>query len=99
EGSGLKAGPIPPAHVKYVLPDDDPVLKEYFRHDIAEAKKLLDAAGYDYNQELQLKHSSRAGDQQISQILQAQLGRGGVKVKLVPEDLVRWFTQSLGTSN
>ncbi len=98
-GSGLKAGPIPPAHVKYVLPDDDPDLKEYFRHSIDDAKKLLDAAGYDYNQELELKHSSRAGDQQISQILQAQLGRGGVKVKLVPEDLVKWFTQSLGTSN
>ena len=99
EGSGLKAGPIPPAHVKYALPEDDPDLKEYFRSDVTQAKQLLDAAGFDYNQELELKHSSRTGDGRISQILQAQFARAGVKVKLVPEDLVKWFTQSLGTSN
>src|SRR5438477_3512427 len=99
EGSGLKTGPIPPAHVKYALSEDDPDLKEYFRTSVDDAKKLLDAAGFDYNQELELKHSSRTGDGRISQILQAQFARGGVKVKLVPEDLVKWFTQSLGTSN
>src|SRR5207248_1707601 len=99
EGNGLKAGPIPPAHVKYALSEDDADLKEYFRTSVDDAKKLLGAAGFDYNQELELKHSSRTGDGRISQILQAQMARGGVKVKLVPEDLVKWFTQSLGTSN
>ena len=99
EGNGLKTGPLPPAHKKYVLPDDDKDLQEYWRHDVADAKKLLDAAGFDYSKELQLKHSVRPVDANLAQVLQNQLGRGGVKVKLVPEDLVKWFSQSLGQSD
>jgi peptide/nickel transport system substrate-binding protein/glutathione transport system substrate-binding protein len=99
EGSGVKAAPIPPAHKKYLLPESDPDLKEYFRHDIADAKKLLDAAGFDYSQEITLKHSTRTQDAQLSEVLKAQLERGGVKVKLGPEDLVKWFSQTLGQSN
>jgi ABC-type transport system substrate-binding protein len=38
-------------------------------------------------------------DAQLAQVLQAQLKRGGVNIKLVPEDLVKWFSQSLGTGN
>ncbi len=99
EGSARKCGPMPPAHKKYALSEDDPDLQEYFRHDIADAKKMLDAAGFDYNQVIEFKHSVRPGDAQISQILQQQLKRGGVQTKLVPEDLVKWFSQSLGQSN
>ncbi len=99
EGSGIKSGPVPPAHKLYALPESDSDLKEYFRHDIADAKKLLDAASFDYNQELVLKHSVRPVDANLAQVLQAQLNRGGLKVKLLPEDLVKWFSQSLGTGN
>ena len=99
EGSGIKAGPIPPAHKIYALPEDDPDLVEYFRHDIADAKKLLEAASFDFNQEIELKHSVRPVDSNLAQVLQAQFKRGGVNVKLLPEDLVKWFSQSLGTGN
>ena len=99
EGSGVKSGPVPPAHKKYALPESDPDLQEYWKHDVAEAKKLLDAAGYDYDQTHDLKHSVRPVDAQLAQILQQQLKEGGVKVNLVPEDLVKWFSQSLGTGN
>ncbi|HEX5479815.1 MAG TPA: ABC transporter substrate-binding protein [Dehalococcoidia bacterium] len=99
EGSALKCPPVPPAQLKYQLPANDPDLMEYYRYDVADAKKLLDAAGFDYNQTHELKHSVRPGDALISQILQSQLQRGGVKTKLVPEDLVKWFSQSLGTGN
>lgn len=98
DGNGKKTGPIPPAHVRYALPEDDADLKEFFRHDIAEAKQLLDAAGFDFDDEIELKHSTRPGDSQVSEILQAQLARGGVKIKLVPEDLVKWFSQTLNQS-
>lgn len=98
DGNGKKTGPIPPAHVRYALPEDDADLQEYFRHDIAEAKQLLDAAGFDYDDEIELKHSTRPGDAQVSEILKAQLARGGVKIKLVPEDLVKWFSQTLNQS-
>jgi peptide/nickel transport system substrate-binding protein len=99
EGSALKCPPVPPAHLKYQLPDDDPDLQAYFKHDIGEAKKLLDAAAFDYNKEFEFKHSVRPTDAQVSQILQQQLRQGGVQTKLVPEDLVKWFSQSLGTGN
>lgn len=99
EGSALKTGPLPPAHKKYVLPDDDKDLQEYWRTDVTEAKQLLDAAGFDYEKELELKHSVRPVDANLAQVLQNQLRRGGLKVKLVPEDLVKWFSQSLGQSN
>ena len=98
-GSAIKCAPVPPAHRKYQLPESDPALQSYFRHDVAEAKKLLDAAGYDYDQVHEFKHSVRQGDAQVSQILQQQLKVGGVKTNLVPEDLVKWFSQSLGTGN
>ncbi len=99
EGSAVKAGPIPPAHKLYALPEDDPDLKEYFRHDIADAKKLLEAASFDFSQEVELKHSVLPVESNLAQVLQAQLKRGGVNVKLLPEDLVKWFSQSLGTGN
>ncbi len=98
DGNGQKTGPIPPAHRRYALPEDDADLQEYFRHDIAEAKQLLDAAGFDYDDEIELKHSTRTGDSEVSEILKAQLARGDVKIKLVPEDLVKWFSQTLNQS-
>jgi peptide/nickel transport system substrate-binding protein len=95
DGDAIKSGPIPPVHKKYALPEDDPDMVEYFRTDIDDAKKLLEAAGFDFNQELELKHSNRADDSGIAQIIKEQLARGDVKVKLVQEDLVKWFSQTL----
>jgi peptide/nickel transport system substrate-binding protein len=95
EGDALKAPPVPPAHKRYQLPEDDASLVAYFTHDVAEAKSLLDAAAFDYDQEFELKHSNRATDALLSQVIQGQLGEGGVKVKLTQQDLVTWFTQTL----
>lgn len=95
DGDVVKAGPIPPVHKRYALPEDDPALVEYFRTDVAEAKQLLEAASFDFDQELELKHSNRPNDAGIAQIIKEQLGRGGVKVRLVQEDLVKWFSQTL----
>jgi peptide/nickel transport system substrate-binding protein len=98
DGDAVKAGPIPPAHARYALPESDPAMKEFFRTDVGEATQLLEAAAFDFDQELELKHSNRANDAGIAQILKEQLGRGGVKVKLVQEDLVKWFSQTLNQS-
>jgi ABC-type transport system substrate-binding protein len=99
DGDAVKAGPIPPAHKRYVLPDSDDTLKEYFRHDVADAKAMLDAAGFDYGQELEMKHSNRPVDSQLAEVIKQQFAEGGVKVKLVQEDLVKWFSQTLNQSN
>jgi peptide/nickel transport system substrate-binding protein len=95
DGDALKCGPMPPAHRRYVLPDDDPDLQEYFRTDVEEARQRLEAAGFDFNQQLTIKHSNRPVDSALAQILQDQLRRGGLNVRLVQEDLVRWFSQTL----
>jgi len=95
EGDALKAAPIPPAHKRYLLPDDDPDLVDYWKTDVAEAKQLLDAAAFDYDKEFELKHSNRPTDAALAQVLKEQLSRGGVKVKLTQEDLVKWFSQTL----
>lgn len=95
DGDAVKAGPIPPAHKRYALPEDDPDLQEYFRHDVAEARQLLEQANFDFDREYELKHSNRDGDSKLAQILQAQLREGGVKIRLTQEDLVRWFSQTL----
>ncbi len=95
DGNGVKCGPMPPAHKRYVLPDDDKDLVAYFKTDVAEAKKMLEAAGWDFDHEIQLKHSVRPSDSEIAVVIQQQFARGGVKVKLIAEDLIKWFSQSL----
>ncbi|HEY8172181.1 MAG TPA: ABC transporter substrate-binding protein, partial [Dehalococcoidia bacterium] len=95
DGDAVKAGPMPPVHKAYVLPDSDPTLTDYFTPSVDDAKKLLDAAGFDYDQEHELKHSNRAVDAKLAQVLKEQLGRGGIKIKLTQEDLVKWFSQTL----
>lgn len=95
DGNAQKCGPVPPAHKRYALPEDDKDLVEYFRTDIEGAKQLLDAASWDFDHEIELKHSVRPSDSELAQVLQQQFARGGVKVKLVAEDLVKWFSQTL----
>jgi peptide/nickel transport system substrate-binding protein len=97
-GDAVKCGPIPPAHTRYALPDDDPAMVEYWRHDIAEAKQLLDAASFDYDSEYELKHSNRPVDSELAEVLKQQYAEADVKIKLVQEDLVKWFSQTLNQS-
>jgi ABC-type transport system substrate-binding protein len=98
DGDAVKSGPMPPVHTRYALPESDPDLQEYFRHDIADAKQLLDAASFDYDKEYELKHSDRAVDATLAEVLKQQFAEAGVKIKLVQEDLVKWFTQTLNQS-
>lgn len=95
DGDAQKCGPMPPAHKRYALPDDDPDVMEYMKTDVAEAKQLLEAAGWDFDHEIELRHSVRPSDSEIAQVIKGQLERGGMKVKLIAEDLVKWFSQTL----
>jgi peptide/nickel transport system substrate-binding protein len=98
DGDAVKCGPMPPVHERYVLPDDDADLVDYFTPDIAGAKQLLEAAAFDFDSEIEMKHSNRPVDSDLARVLKAQLDRGGVKIKLVQEDLVTWFSQTLNQS-
>jgi peptide/nickel transport system substrate-binding protein len=99
DGDAVKCGPIPPVHKRYALPEDDPAMQEYFRTDPGEARQLLEAAGWDFDQEFTIRHSDRPVDADLARVLQAQLGEGGVKIRLEQQDLVRWFSQTLNQSD
>ena len=99
DGDAVKCGPMPPAHKRYVLPDDDAALKEYFTPDIAGAKQLLEAAAFDFDSEIVMKHSNRPVDSELARVLKEQLARGGVKIALLQEDLIKWFSQTLNQSD
>jgi len=99
DGDAVKCGPVPPAHKRYALPEDDPAMQEYFRTDVQEARQLLEAAGWDFDQEWTIKHSNRPVDSDLALMLQSQFGEGGVKIRLEQQDLVRWFSQTLNQSD
>ena len=46
-----------------------------------------------------MKHSVRPVDSQLAQVLQAQFAARRGEGEAAPEDLVKWFSQSLGQSN
>jgi ABC-type transport system substrate-binding protein len=98
DDEAVKCGPIPPAHTRYALPEDDPAMVEYWRHDIADAKALLDSVGFDYDEEFELKHSNRPVDSELAEVLKQQYAEAGIKIRLVQEDLVKWFSQTLNQS-
>ena len=95
-GDGEFSGPIPPAHELFVLDDDDPDLQEYFRHDIADGKLMLEGAGFDFDQEITIKYSNLDPSPQLAQILAQQLREGGLNINLPgAQDLVAWLTNTL----
>lgn len=78
----------------YALPEDE--ARELLALDIAEAKSLLDAAGYDYDQTIELAWNRGYGDiwERLATVAQQQLLEGGVKTNIVSfeaaEFLQRW---------
>ena len=99
EGDAVKCGPVPPAHKRYALPEDDPAMQEYYRHDVADGRAMLEAAGFDFDQEFTIRHSDRPTDADLARVIQSQLGEGGVKIKLEQQPLVTWFSQTLNQSD
>jgi len=94
-GDGKMSGPIPPVHKRYVL--DDSELEEYFRHDPAEAKKLLEAAGFPFDREIELKFAATEDGTQMAQVIEQQLRKVGIKLKLTSQDLLTvWLPKTLG---
>jgi len=99
-GDGEFCGPLPPAHVKYALPEDDPDLQEYFRFDLQEAKEVLEAAGFPFDQEFTLKYSNFGDAPDLADVIGAQLRAVGMNVNLPgAEDLTAWLSNTLGPGN
>ncbi|MGE5595018.1 MAG: ABC transporter substrate-binding protein [Hyphomicrobiales bacterium] len=95
-GEGQKSGPVPPTFTTYALTEQE-INDTYGRFDPAEAKKLLDASGFDTSKEYSIKFIT-PGDtySQFAQICQSHLQKNlGLKIKLIGEDFGKWLAQSL----
>jgi len=97
-GEGEWEGPVPKSLNAWALPDAE--LKKAFPHDVAKAKELLAAAGWDSSREVELKYPNSEKDSLICQILQKQLEAAGIRTKLVPQDRATvWSPQTLTGKN
>lgn len=99
-GDGVKCGPVPPAHKRYALPEDDPDLHEYFRHDPAEARRLLEVAGFPFDQEIEFKFAATPSTTQLAEVLIRQLSEVGLRLRPISQDLLTvWLVQTLSQGN
>jgi peptide/nickel transport system substrate-binding protein len=93
-GSARWSGVMPVNMEPFALPEQE--VREALKPDVAEAKKLLDGAGYDYNQTLELAWNQGYGTsyESMATIVQQQLMRGNVKTRITSyaqaEFLARW---------
>jgi peptide/nickel transport system substrate-binding protein len=95
-GEAQISGPIPPTFKTYALPDDA-LRQTWAKEDVAEAKKLLSASGFDTSKQYTLKYYT-PGDPQakFAQIVQSQLAKNlGIQIQLVSQTLNTWLSQSL----
>lgn len=96
-GDGEFSGPLPPAHEAFVLDESDPDLQEYFRHDPRDARAMLEAAGFPFDQEFVLKYSNFSDAPELAEVVGSQLREAGLKVRLPgAEDLTVWLSNTLG---
>ncbi len=99
-GDGELCGPLPPAHERFVLDENDPDLQEYFRHDPADAKAMLEGAAFPFDQEFVLKYWALDQSPDLVQVIASQLKKIGVKITLPgAEDLTAWLSNTLGPGN
>ena len=99
-GDGELCGPVPPAHERFVLDENDPDLQEYFRHDPADAKKMLEAAAFPFDQEFVLKYWALDQSPDLVAVIASQLREIGINIVLPgAEDLTAWLSNTLGTGN
>lgn len=95
-GDGELSGPVPPPFKSQALTDKE-IGDTWGKQDVADAKALLSASGFDTSKEYNLKYYT-PGERpaQFAQIVQQQLDKNlGIKIKLVGEDFGNWLAQSL----
>ncbi|MEX0787114.1 MAG: ABC transporter substrate-binding protein [Dehalococcoidia bacterium] len=93
---GVPSGIVQPALERDALSQDE-YAEEYFRSDSQEARAMLEDAGFPFDQTYTLKYPS-PGDATADRalVLQEQLGRAGVNVRLEPQDLLTvWLPNTL----
>jgi ABC-type transport system substrate-binding protein len=95
-GDGQKSGPVPPPFGSQALTEKE-IEDTWGKTDIAKAKQMLGATGFDTSKEYVLKfYTPGERPAQFAQIVQQQLSKNlGLNIKLVGEDFGNWLAQSL----
>ncbi len=74
-------GPLPASLTEYQLGEAQ--TEKYFRQDARAARQLLEAAGFDFNREVDILTINAPANNQSCEILQQQLATVGVKSRIV----------------
>ena len=94
-GEGKVSGIVPPAFTSQALTEKE-INDTWGKYDLTEAKKLIAATAFDLSKEYELKYYVPGNrPAQFAQIVQSQLAKLGIKIKLVGEDFGKWLAQSL----
>jgi peptide/nickel transport system substrate-binding protein len=97
-GKGQVApGPLSPALEEYRL--DPAQTEKYFRQDPRAARQLLEAAGFDFNREVEMSSINIPRNNQGMEIFQQQASRAGIKVRIQPMPFAEWLQQKIFTGN
>jgi ABC-type transport system substrate-binding protein len=71
-------------------------LEEFFRHDPDEARSMLEAADFPFDQEFEMKFATLESSTQLAQLIEQQLSAVGIRLKLTTQDLATvWLPQTL----
>ncbi|MBI2760029.1 MAG: ABC transporter substrate-binding protein [Chloroflexi bacterium] len=83
-------GPILPIYPIWEMKD------ELVKFDVADSKRLLEAAGYGSGFDAEMIFTNTAGDipNNIAEVLKAQLGKIGVRVKLAGTDTTTYYNKA-----
>jgi peptide/nickel transport system substrate-binding protein len=91
-------GPLPTGQAEYQLTAAQ--TDKYFKQDAKAAKQLLEAAGFDFNKEIEMTTANQPPrNTQGMEVIQQQAVQAGVKLRLVPLPATEWLNQRLLPGN
>ena len=90
-------GPLSVGLTEYQLTDAQ--TEKYFKQDPRAARQLLEAAGYDFNREVEMSTITGPRNNQGMEIFQQQAAQAGMKVKIQPMPFAEWLNQKILTGN
>jgi ABC-type transport system substrate-binding protein len=96
-GDGKIGGPIVPDMKPWALPQDE--VDAFYQRDVAKAKQLLAAAGYENGFDVDLKVQGVADLSKFSTIVIGHLEEAGIRCKIVIEELGNHLSQTLYPGN
>jgi peptide/nickel transport system substrate-binding protein len=90
-------GPLPASLTEYQLTHAQ--TEKYFRQDPRAARQLLEAAGFDFNREVEILTINAPANNQSCEILQQQLATAGVKSRIVALGTAEYLSTRIPTGN